>query len=222
MLRRHHREGHEIATAAVGEFQQIPAHALEPNDWNPNVMTEAERAQLRLEIQRFGFVVPLVVRPVGDHEYQIIDGENRYREGRDIGMTLFPSYIVDVDEDTAKQLTPILNELHGTPAEDKLGELLKDLLTRKDEQEIRSVMPFSRERFDALIGEKTVDWSALERPQPPMGQTGDVERWVERVYRMPADAAEVVDQAVAKAREEANAGSDWQGLEFIAAEFMGR
>jgi hypothetical protein len=38
---------------------------------------------------------------------------------------------------------------------------------------------------------------------------------------MPADVAEVVDQAIAKAREEADVKNDWQGLEILAAEYMG-
>lgn len=184
-------------------------------------MTEAEKEQLRLEIKKFGFVVPLVVRSIEDALYEIIDGEHRMTVGKEEGLSEFPCWVLDVDRDTAMQLTPILNELHGTPEEGKLGDLLKDLLQRQDEQELRSVMPFSRERFDQLIGEMTIDWNALDRPHD--GDQGPaLERWVERVYRMPAEAAEVVDQAVAKAREEANAGNDWQGLEYIAAEFMAR
>jgi hypothetical protein len=192
-------------------------------------MTDTEKAQLRYEIERFGFVVPLVVRPLprekGGVFYQIIDGEHRWLEGMYLGMSDFPCYVVDVDTDTAMQLTPILNELHGTPAEQRLGELLKDLLQRQDEQELRLAMPFSRERFDELIGERTVDWAAIQTAPEPHGvgtSRQKAERWVERVYRMPIDAAAVVDQAVAKAREGTDGSADWQGLELIAADFLGR
>jgi hypothetical protein len=81
-------------------------------------------------------------------------------------------------------------------------------------------MPFSRQRFDELVGQISVDWGALEQKRRDAADVED--RWVERVYRMPATAAEVVDQAVTKAREESGGTSDWQGLEFVAAEFMGR
>lgn len=195
---------------------------LFPNDWNPNEMTPEEESQLLFEIKRFGFLVPLIVRQHPTRTYpahEIIDGENRYRIGLRLGMTQFPSWVIEATDDEARQLTPILNELHGTPSSEKLGSLLKDLMTRVPEQELRVAMPFGRERFDELIGEMTVDWSALERQREPEEMA---ERWVERVYRMPAGAASVVDSAIDKARAEVGAQNDWQGLEFVAAEFLGR
>jgi len=198
------------------------SHAhLVRNDWNPNVMTAEEEAQLRTEIRKFGFVVPLIVRPHPKQRgrFEIIDGEHRLDVGVSEGIAWFPCWVIDVDDDTARQLTPILNELHGQPDDEKLGALLRDLLSRNPEQDLREVMPFDRQRFDQLIGEMTVDWNELDRVA---SRDGGTDRWVERVYRMPAEAAQVVDQAIAKAREEAGVDDDWRGLEFIAAEFMGR
>lgn len=186
-------------------------------------MTDAEEDQLRLEIQRFGFVVPLIVRPhpTQMNGFEIIDGEHRLTVGASEGITSFPSWVIDVDTDTAMQLTPILNELRGHADSTKLGDLLKDLMQRQPEQRLREVMPFARERFDELIGQISVDWGALEQKRVSM-ETASEERWVERIYRMPADAAEVIDQAVERAKTEAGASNDWQGLEFVAAEFLGR
>lgn len=202
----------------------VIAGNLYRNTWNPNEMTPEEEAQLRLEITRFGFVVPLVVRPhpgpFGDWAREIIDGEHRFEVGKRLGINEFPCWVIDVDDDTARQLTPILNELHGTPNDEKLSDLLKDLMSRQPEQQLREVMPFSRERFDQLIGDMTVDWDALNRQRESMDN--DEERWVERVYRLPADAAGVVDEAIEKAKVEADSKFEWQGLEFVCAEFLGR
>jgi len=184
-------------------------------------MTSDEEQQLRYEITRFGFVVPLIVRahPFRPDAFEVIDGEHRLDVGASLGMRDFPSWVIDATDDEARQLTPILNELHGTPNSDKLGALLRDLMQRVPEQELRMAMPFSRDRFDEVIGELTVNWDALEQKRVPQE---DNERWVERVYRMPATVAAVVDQAVEAARTEADAANDWQGLEFIAAEYLGR
>jgi hypothetical protein len=193
-----------------------------PNDWNPNVLSESERAKLIHVIRTFGFLDPLTVRPIEDDFYQIIDGEHRWEVGTFEGLGWFPCWVINVDRDTAMQLTPILNELHGTADADKLGALLKDLKERVSEQQLRDVMPFSRERFDAAIGAISVDWGALEQKRVAQEHATE-ERWVERVYRMPADAAEVVDGAIERARTEA-AGptTDWQSLEYICAEFLAR
>ena len=185
-------------------------------------MTQDERAQLRTEIERFGFVDPITCRnhPTQVNKWQIIDGENRWEVGVEMGMPAFPCYVIDVDDDEARMLTPILNELHGTADSQKLSELLKDLAQRRSEQELRELMPYSRDRFDELIGEISVDWNALEQKRQAAQQTTE-ERWVERVYRMPADAAAVVDQAVEKARSDAEVADDWKGLEFVCAEYLG-
>lgn len=187
-------------------------------------MTEEEREQLRTEIRTFGFVVPLVVRVLREDPllYEIVDGEHRWEVGVEEGIDDFPVFIIDVTTDQAMMLTPILNELHGHPDSVKLGDMLKDLQTRHELTTLREVMPFSRQRFDELVGTISVDWDALEKTRSRVSGDHGEERWVERVYRMPAAVAEVVDQAVAKAKEEANASNDWQGLEFVCAEFMGR
>jgi ParB-like chromosome segregation protein Spo0J len=195
---------------------------LVPNDWNPNVMADEERDRLRAVILEFGFLDPMTVRahPNDATRYQIIDGEHRWEVGVELGIEDFPCTLVDVDRDTAMMLTPILNELHGQPDSQKLGALLKDLQERHSDTTLRELMPFSRQRFDELVGQISVDWGALEQKRRDAADVED--RWVERVYRMPATAAEVVDQAVTKAREESGGTSDWQGHEFVAAEFMGR
>lgn len=203
----------------------IGARWLVPNTWNPNEMTDEMREKERRSILRYGFIDPLTVRPMPDQsqQFQIIDGEHRYEIGSLLGIEKFPCWVIDVDEDTAKELTPVLNELRGQSKPDVLGALLKDLMQRRDENELRAVMPFSKQRFDELVGVKTIDWGALEAKQvsPPSGNPG-AERWVERVFRMPAEAAEVVDEAIQKAKEEAGAQHDWQGLEYLAADFLGR
>lgn len=204
----------------VGTAVTLLADELRPNSYNPNVMSDETRDKERLSILTFGFVSPLIIREAGG--FEIVDGEHRWEIGMELGLTEFPCWnLGPISDDTAKQLTPILNELHGSPDSEKLGALLKDLATRVSEPMLRAVMPFDRQRFDQLIGEITVDWGALEQKRAGMDSASE-ERWVERVYRMPADAADVVDQAIEKAKGEADAKENWQGLEYISAEFMGR
>lgn len=192
-------------------------------------MTADEEAKLRYIIRKYGFLDPLTVRAhkIADggprDGFQIIDGEHRFDIGLSEGILDFPCWVISVDDDTARELTPILNEMRGRHDDQKLGSLLKDLLKRRDEGELRAVMPFDKTKFDQLVGSKTIDWGALEQGKAPGQHAGKPsgEKWVERVYRMPADVAEVVDEAIEKAKGEADAENDWQGLEYVCAEYLG-
>lgn len=206
------------AATVVGESRDIPADRLQPNDWNPNVMTDEEADKLRRGIRRFGFVQPLTVRP-WNGVFQIIDGEHRWEIGVEEGIEVFPCWVIDVDDDTARMLTPILNELHGSPDTQKLGALLKDLQDRHSETELRALMPFSRTRFDELIGTISVDWEALEQKRRGADEVED--RWVERVLRMPLEAANVYDAAIERMKEDAGADApDWRAVELICSDYL--
>jgi len=209
-----------IPALSIGQAQTIPAARIRPNPWNPNQMDEDMIAKERQSIEQFGFVVPIIVRETGPFDFQIVDGEHRWVVGQDLGMTEFPCWNLGiVDEDTARQLTIVLNETRGTADEDKLAKLVQDLLQRRDERGLRAVLPFDRERFDRLAKRRQIDWEALEAKRQVL-QQGTNERWVERVFRMPSAAAIVVDQAIQRAMRDGETEHSWRALELIAADYV--
>ena len=48
---------------------QLPIHLIQVPEWNPNHMDEDTRPKLLSSIDRFGLVVPLVVRSISDGRY---------------------------------------------------------------------------------------------------------------------------------------------------------
>jgi hypothetical protein len=202
---------------------------LIPAPYNPNVMTDEERAKERRSIRELGFIQPIIVREADRAGfYWIVDGEHRRDEGFALGMLVFPCWNLGaVPDDTAKQMTLMLNGLHGAPDPVKLKAVLDDLLEGHTAEQLIGLLPFSEERFHELI--------ATIPPPPPIPDieprvappsdipawAKDKDRWVERVYRMPESAAQVVDDAFTKVREEDPDMADWQCLEAIAADFMG-
>jgi len=195
--------------------------ALRPNPWNPNVMT-TEMFEKEVEsIREFGFVDPLTVRSLGElpNVYQIIDGEHRWKAGMELGMEEFPCIVVDVDDDTAKQLTIVLNETRGQADEGKLATLVRDLAKKRDEAQLQRVLPYSPQRLRAMItNTDQIDWDALRDKRDKLKK--DRERWVEKIYRMPVAAASVLDQAIERVRSEEGLDHDWQALEAIAADSL--
>lgn len=172
-------------------------------------------------IRKFGFVQPLIVRPdpLIEGRYQIIDGEHRWRAGKSLGMEVLPCFdIGPVNDDVAKELTLVLNELHGEPDPIKLKDLLADLLERHPAPELTQTLPYSETELVKLTSLPPFDWQEFERQiaEPTTG-TG----WVERMFRMPRESAEVLDQALGRVRESEGKIADWQALELIAADYLG-
>lgn len=202
---------------------EVLAEDLHPNPWNANVM-DADMMEKELQsIREFGFVDPLTVRPHPweTGKFQIIDGEHRWICGRQLGMTHFPVVLLDVDEATAQQLSIVLNETRGRLDPSKLQALVKSLAEKRDAAELERVLPFTQERFYEMIGQRgAIDFSKLQEERQALQQEskGSYD-WVERVFRMPRDAAAVVDEAIEKVRANEEI-PEWRALELIAADFL--
>ena len=197
--------------------------ALRPNPWNPNRMDDFMYAKELESIRRFGFVVPVVIRDA-DGGPEIIDGEHRWRAAQELGLAEIPVWnLGSLDTTKAKQLTVILNETRGKADKQLLSKLLQDLVTDTPAPELEQVMPFAPEIFADLAKLVDFDWQELEN----LSSTAQTERtqWVERLYRLPKDVAEVLDQAIARVKDNVKREidddlNDWQALEILAADYL--
>jgi len=189
---------------------------MKPNSWNPNVMDQEMYRKELASIKRFGYVNPILARDLVSH-YEIIDGEHRWKALKQLGYEEAEVTVIEgLTDEEAKQLTIVLNETRGSPDQGKLGILLRDLLENVPKADLLDVLPIDPVRFDRLAGLEAFDWGNL-------GQEEDLgspnARWVERTYRLPKDAALVIDEAIEKAKDGEEL-QDWQGLEMVAADFL--
>ena len=200
------------------EVVYIPVDQLVPNPWNPNKMSDEMLRKEIDSIKEFGFVDPIHCRAL-DEVFQIIDGEHRWIGAKAIGMEEIPCIMLDVDDTVAEQLTIVLNDLRGKPDEAKLAALVRDLSTRRSMLDLERVLPYKREKLAEMIAERKADfdWDALKRPK--IEEKPEVAQWVERIYRLPIDAAQVIDGAISKVKED-GVNDDWKALELICADFM--
>jgi ParB-like nuclease domain len=207
--------GATLKPEVFGRALTVAVDKLRPNAWNPNFQDEATFRRELASIRRFGFVDPIVVRKDGAM-YEIIDGEHRWKAAVELGFTEIPVYdISPISEHEAKQLTVVLNELRGKPQEKKLGELLRDLLSSSTLDELVEVMPYSKEEYGKIAQLPGYDWEAFK--DKVRGQQS--ERWVERIFRLPAEAAAVLDEALTQAKAGQDT-TDAEALRRIAAEYI--
>jgi len=204
--------------------ETIPAERISVNRWNPNRMTAAMYAKALESIKTYGFVDPLTVRedmtrggiePV----YEIIDGEHRFRAGSDLGMTEFPCVVVHgLTDDQARKLTVVLNELHGQADPDKMGDLLSDLLSRTDLEDLMVALPYDESVLAGFLG-TLPSLPELVSPEPAPAPPSDKEPWVERLYRMPKSVSLIIDEAIEKAADGEKV-EKWQALERVCADYL--
>lgn len=200
-----------------GRLVMVKASFIRPNPWNPNRMSPEMLQKERASINEFGFIDPITTRIVSQEPdiHEIIDGEHRFRVGVEEGIGVFPCWTLGlVDEDVAKQLTIVLNETRGEADARKLEALVRDLSTRVDAPRLAEVLPFSAERMAELTGLR-------DRVQVEFEATRNraKARVVERVYRLPLETAERLDDAIGKARVE-GAKDEAEAIDHIARDYI--
>lgn len=93
------------APAPAGDtLQELPVELLQdfPAEKHPfRPYTQEKLDALREDIIARGIIQPLIVRPLGDHAYQIISGHNRRTAARAAGYAVLPCIIRHLDDDEA-------------------------------------------------------------------------------------------------------------------------
>lgn len=84
------------------ELAQLAVAALRPGKYQPRTrMDEASLAELAESIKARGVIQPIVVRPVGADQYEILAGERRWRAARIAGLQQIPAVIREVPDEAA-------------------------------------------------------------------------------------------------------------------------
>jgi ParB family chromosome partitioning protein len=129
---------------------EIPIDKIQSPPWNPNQMDEVMRPRLEASIERFGLVVPLVVRDIGAGLYETIGGAQRLSVLQELMIEEVPCVVVEADDIEARLLSQRLNRIAG---EDDLGlraEMLKDILGQIPEPEVLKLLPETTQGLAAL------------------------------------------------------------------------
>jgi ParB-like chromosome segregation protein Spo0J len=117
------------------EIVMLPVSQLRANDWNPNLMTDEQEAELLEEVRRLGRPAkPIVVRRQRKHSYEIVDGEHSWKAAVKAGLLEVACEVVQVDTFEAMLQTLKRNE-HGTRDPLRTGRVYRRML------ELRNMSP---------------------------------------------------------------------------------
>ncbi len=125
----------------MSERRYLPTDKVEPNKFNPNVMSAEEFEALKADMQQHGPTDPLGVDPIIvspknvfyahlEHGFPgglfvIVDGFHRWKSACEIGWDVIPYEIREVTEDEAKALNYRRNKERGRLDPLKEAELFK-------------------------------------------------------------------------------------------------
>ncbi|MGE5097152.1 MAG: ParB/RepB/Spo0J family partition protein [Betaproteobacteria bacterium] len=84
------------------ELAQLPIAALKPGKYQPRTRMDNESlGELADSIRARGVIQPVIVRPVGGEQYEILAGERRWRAARIAGLERLPAVIREVPDEAA-------------------------------------------------------------------------------------------------------------------------
>lgn len=107
------------------KIQKANINDLISPEYNPREITEEEMDKLKLSIEEFGYVDPIIVNEVNNH---IIGGNQRYEALKEMGYEeVEVNYVHIEDLNREKSLNIMLNKVSGDWDNDKLTEIFKEL-----------------------------------------------------------------------------------------------
>ena len=88
----------------------IGVERIEPNPEQPRIAFEEDSMkELAASIREHGVLQPILVRPLGNHRFQLIAGERRWRASKMAGHDTIPALVEEIDDDTALEISIIEN-----------------------------------------------------------------------------------------------------------------
>ena len=180
------------------ELAQLPVAALRPGKYQPRTrMDEASLAELADSIRSRGVIQPVIVRPVGGEQYEILAGERRWRAARIAGLERLPAVVREVPDEAALGIGLIENIQREdlSPLEEANG--LKRLIEE---------FHLTHEQVAAAIGRSRVGVTNLLRllelatPVQAMLQDGKIDMGHARALLALSRArqVEIAEQVIAK------------------------
>lgn len=108
-------------------LKTLPVTKLVNLKRNPQFLTPKQMDSLKASIQRDGFVVPILVRPIKSGKFEIVSGNHRFMASVELKFNEVPCVVSDMSDDDCKRLAVNLNSIHGEPNPEILAPFLADM-----------------------------------------------------------------------------------------------
>ncbi|MDP9237322.1 MAG: ParB/RepB/Spo0J family partition protein [Chloroflexota bacterium] len=149
--------------AAEPGLLRIPLELVHPHPLNANVMPDDIAQKVARNIERTGKYPPLLVRPHPDlpGEFELIDGEQRWRILPRMGLIDALCYVWECDDETALVLLATINRLRGDDVPGLRSALLAELDRLLPRDLLETLLPEDASAIDDALTFAELDAGAL-------------------------------------------------------------
>jgi len=95
------------------EIKNIPIASLNPAEYNPRILTDEQKDNIKNSLTKFGFVNPIVVNDNPNRKNILIGGHQRLKVAQEMGYTEVPVVYVNLNEEQERELNIRLNRNTG-------------------------------------------------------------------------------------------------------------
>ncbi len=119
-------------------LDELPIESITPNRHQPRVHFDEESlGELAASIREIGVLQPILVRPMGEGQYELLAGERRWRAARRAGLAVIPAIVRTTDElgSVERALIENLHRQDLTPLEEAAAyqQLIEDFAFTHDQ-----------------------------------------------------------------------------------------
>jgi ParB-like chromosome segregation protein Spo0J len=158
-------------------ISKIAVSKISFDDTNPNILTKEQMKSLKLVMEKFGFLAPVIL----NKDLQVIDGEHRVRVYQELGKKTIPAYVIDVNTINKKMLRQLMNKLRGEHDKQKDAEEFKLIFEAGKLNEFSNLLAAQTEDFQAILERKfDIGFERAEEqevpgiPDKPKSKVGDI------------------------------------------------
>ncbi len=127
-------------------LSKLASHPL-----NANLMSHELKAQVKANIRATGRYPPVIVRPMQDGTFQILDGHQRDDVLRELGEATAVCYLWPASDEEALVLVATLNRLEGDDVPGRRATLIAELASHHTLAELAQLLPESEAELEAAM-----------------------------------------------------------------------
>jgi ParB-like chromosome segregation protein Spo0J len=133
------------------ELVRVPLEDLVPHPLNANVMPDELKAKLKANIRASGRYPPLIVRPLDNGSFQILDGHQRADILRELGESAAVCYVWPANDEEALLLLATLNRLEGQDIPGRRAALIAELQAHETLAALARLLPEDEAQLEATL-----------------------------------------------------------------------